>query len=112
MKTEIRKKFVMNGFDRIIHVGYCGLWNLLSCTEPTWYTCGVYGWNADVYLIDTDTVIVTGYRPFGNLDGNPLSRKYEERAKEICLEWRWDYETRKAKLSALIAEYVKEVCGE
>lgn len=29
--------------------------------------CGVYGWNADVYVIDYDTVIVTGYRPFGNM---------------------------------------------
>ena len=40
--------------------------------EPNFYTAGVYGWNADVYVIDCDTVIVTGYRPFGNME---LSRE-------------------------------------
>ena len=34
--------------------------------------CGVFGWNSDVYVIDQDTVIVTGYRPFGNME---LSRE-------------------------------------
>ena len=30
--------------------------------------CGVYGWNCDVYVIDYATVIVTGDRPFGNIE--------------------------------------------
>lgn len=44
----------------------------LKWREPDFYTVGVYGWNADVYVIDYDTVIITGYRPFGNVE---LSRE-------------------------------------
>ena len=40
----------------------------LTWREPNFYTVGVYGWNADVYVIDAYTVIVTGYRPFGNVE--------------------------------------------
>ena len=40
----------------------------LKCLEPNFYTAGVYGWNSDVYVIGYDTVIVTGYRPFGNTE--------------------------------------------
>lgn len=40
----------------------------LKWREPNFYTAGVYGWNSDVYVIDHETVIVTGYRPFGNME--------------------------------------------
>ena len=40
----------------------------LKWREPNFYTAGVFGWNADVYVIDCDTVIVTGYSPFGNME--------------------------------------------
>ena len=30
-------------------------------------SCGVYGWNADVFILDMDTVVVAGYRPFGSV---------------------------------------------
>ena len=112
MKTKTTRNFIKAGFSRIIEIGYCGAWNLLSCMEPKWYTCGIYGWNADVYLIDLDTVIVTGYRPFGNLNGNPLSTKYEKLAEEVSKKYRWSgkYEEERAELRNLVAEYVREVC--
>lgn len=113
MKTKVTAKFVRESFPRIISVGYCGLSNLLSCMEPKWYTCGLYGWNADVYLIDLDTVIVTGYRPFGNFNGNPLSSKYEKLAEKTNAECRFgDYDKRREALRNLITAYVREVCGE
>lgn len=44
MKTKTTKKAIINEYSNIIKV-----------------------WNADVYVIDTDTVLVTGNFPFGNI---------------------------------------------
>lgn len=68
MKTKITKKAIMNAYRNVIKVGYCDMQDALKWREPNFYTAGVYGWNADVYVIDHDTVIVTGYRPFGNME--------------------------------------------
>ena len=58
----------MSAYPNVIKVGYCDIQDALKWREPNFYTAGVYGWNADVYVIDCDTVIVTGYRPFGNVE--------------------------------------------
>lgn len=68
MKTKITKKAIMGAYRNIIKVGYCDMQDALKWREPNFYTAGVYGWNSDVYVIDYDTVIVTGYRPFGNVE--------------------------------------------
>lgn len=72
MKTKITKKAIMSAYRNVIKVGYCDMQDALKWCEPNFYTAGVYGWNSDVYVIDYDTVIVTGYRPFGNAE---LSRE-------------------------------------
>ena len=68
MKTQITKKAIMSKYRNVIKVGYCDLQDALKWREPNFYTAGVYGWNADVYVLGYDTVIVTGYRPFGNIE--------------------------------------------
>lgn len=68
MKTIITKRTIMNTYRNVIKVGYCDMQDALKWLEPNFYTAGVYGWNSDVYVIDCDTVIVTGYRPFGNVE--------------------------------------------
>ena len=72
MKTKTTKRAIMSAFENVIKVGYCDMQDALKRREPNFYTARVYGWNADVYVIDYDTVIVTGYRPFGNME---LSRE-------------------------------------
>ena len=61
MKTRITKKAIMSTYPNVIKVGYCDLQDALKGREPNFYTAGVY-------VIDHDTVIVTGYRPFGNIE--------------------------------------------
>ena len=46
-------------------VGYGDLQNLFRFENPVAYTCGVYGWNSDIYLLKNNTYISTGYRPCG-----------------------------------------------
>lgn len=72
MKTKTTKKAIMQAYENVIKVGYCKLQDALKWREPNFYTEGVYGWGTDVYVIDDDTVIVTGYRSFGNIE---LSRE-------------------------------------
>lgn len=66
-KINVTRKYVCSNFTNIISVPYCALQDLLRYESPLWFTSGIYGWNADVYMIDFDTCIVTGYRPFGNI---------------------------------------------
>lgn len=64
MKYKAKQNEV-NRNCRCLSVGYCDLQNELSILEPNAYTCGVYGWNADLYYLPYNFTIVTGYRPFG-----------------------------------------------
>ena len=68
MKTKTTKRAIMQAYENVIKVDYCDLQDALKWREPNFYTAGVYGWNSDVYVIDYDTVIVTGRRPFGNIE--------------------------------------------
>ena len=68
MKTRVTAKWVRNNFTTIYRASYSALCDLqATLPEPAYYTCGVYGWNADVFILDMDTVVVAGYRPFGNV---------------------------------------------
>lgn len=66
MKYKATKKAVTAGYAHIVYTGYCGLQEALGGIEPTAYTTGVYGWNADVYDFGP-YAIVTGYSPFGDI---------------------------------------------
>lgn len=64
MKTKVTKKQIMSNYSNVIEVSYCALQTLLNRFSPSYYTCGIYGWNTDIYEID-GLCICTGYRPFG-----------------------------------------------
>lgn len=68
MKTKTTKRAIMHAYENVIKVRYGDLQYALKWREPNFYTAGVHGWNSDVYVIDCGTVIVTGYRPFGNIE--------------------------------------------
>lgn len=46
-------------------VPYVELQNLLIFENAVAYTCGIYGWNSDIYLMGGNTYISMGYRPCG-----------------------------------------------
>lgn len=80
MKIQTTQKEIKGAFNNIISIGYCDAWYLLRHMGPTFYTCGVYGWNSDIYIINNNTCIVTGYRPFGNLKLDNI-RELNEKAR-------------------------------
>lgn len=85
MKTKITQKAIKKAFDNIIQIGYCQAPHLLARLEPNFYTAGVYGWRADVYIVDNKTAIVTGYNTFGTINpSRELIEKYDRlAAKEL-----------------------------
>lgn len=108
---ELKKKNIVNFFDNIIEVGYCDLWYLLQGMNRNGYTCGVYGWNADIYYYNLSTAIVTGYRPFGNIQSNyKINNKYNEKARKIYESKKIKkWETKKRKINKLLDQYIKEI---
>ena len=76
---QITQKQIMNSFKHVIRAGYCEYQSELAGLQRNWYTAGIYGWNADIYVLDHDTVLVTGYRPFGErMDHEKVSELIKE----------------------------------
>jgi hypothetical protein len=67
MKYHTTKKAIMHNYYVCVSVPYCDLQDVTSILDAESYTDGVYGWNADIYRIDGNTALVTGYRPFGSM---------------------------------------------
>lgn len=111
MKYRATKNEIMNGFDHVIKIGYCDLQHLLNYRTANAYTCGRYGWNADIYEVAPSVAICTGYNSFGNVQPDyNLVRDFEKRAEAIRHEAR--HENAAAKLEELLAEFVRAVTGK
>lgn len=112
-KVKTTAKAIKNAYFNIITVPYCDLQYLLTYFEPAYYTAGVYGWNCDLYIIDSNTVIATGYRPVsGNIHSYEITKKYNELAKaKIYGNWDMEYSKQKEIASKMLADYVNEMCA-
>lgn len=118
MKYETTKKAILSNYPNVIKVGYCSLQTLLKFRSPDAYTVSkTYGWRADIYEITPNTVIVTGYAPFGNIVPDyETVKKYEEKAQEeSALAWNrresssQAYSNEAEAMDALFREFVQEV---
>lgn len=111
MKVRVTQKQIKEGYDKILIVGYCDLYYLLRGLDPRYYTCGVYGWNSDIYHYDNRVAICTGYRPFGNVCTNDkgLNTKYNDKARKIYEDYNTPYQKRIDKINKLLDKYIKEV---
>ena len=110
MKFRTTEREIRANFDKecIVRIGYCGIQEMTTYIDPVAYTCGVYGWNSNIYIVD-GIAIVTGHRPFGKSANNNLVREYEKRAIAIKQEKRIKhYETKKRKLEKLFHEFAYE----
>lgn len=106
---NITKKEIIKNYNNIIRVGYCELQYLLRFKGADFYTYGVYGWNSDIYCINNNTAICTGYRPFGNiLPKREITQKYEMKAKTI-LEREKNCEKARNKIDKLLQQFINEI---
>lgn len=106
MKVKTTRKAIVNGSYNVKCAGYCDLSYLLNNHSPIACTCGVYGWNFDVYEVYGVT-ICTGYR---NMPGARLQKisEYEEKARAI-LSWedKRPFEEKQIAVENLLKEFCK-----
>lgn len=108
MEFQTTQKSIKNNYQHVIKVGYCDLQYLLSCSDPVAYTVRREGWGSDIYTVDMNTAISTGYAPFGNIiPSYELTAKYDRIAADICSS-ATDYNTLKIKLTSLLNDFVAE----
>ena len=81
MKYKTTAKAIKNGCTNVRCAGYCELQSLLKNHEPTAYTCGIYGWNFDIYEVYGVT-ICTGVR---GMPGERLQgvEEYVQKARAV-----------------------------
>ena len=105
MKYRTTVKALREGACNLRCADYCDLENLLRAHDANAYTCGVYGWNFDVYEAYGLT-ICTGYRgmPGKRLEGIV---EYEKKADAIWCDYNKPYEERKKAVETLLHEFCK-----
>ena len=107
MKYKTTAKAIREGSCNPRSVGYCDLQYLLNNHSPIAYTCGVYGWNFDVYEVYGVT-ICTGYRGMIGLRCEGV-QEYEEKAAKI-LSWEnkeMTYDEKREAVENLLREFCK-----
>ena len=86
MKIKTTAKAIRENYGKNyrLEIGYCDMQYLLRYDNPIGYTCGIYGWNFDLYDIN-GIAICTGYRgmPSGKNFDYSIVHKYEEKARKI-----------------------------
>ena len=107
MKYKTTAKAIREGSCNPRSVGYCDLQYLLNNHSPIASTCGVYGWNFDVYEVYGVT-ICTGYRGMVGPRCEGIV-EYEKKAEEI-LSWEnkeMTYDEKREAVENLLHEFCK-----
>lgn len=107
-KIKVTRKEIKEGWRNIICVGYCDLQWLLYYKNADFYSTRVEGWACDYYVINSNTIISTGYAPIGNIRNYEINRAYDNKAREIVCS-NEDYEKKVEKLDDLLEKYVAEM---
>lgn len=108
MKYKTTKKEIKANNPRIICVGYCNLQSLLATETPFAYSTRREGWACDYYMIPRNICISTGYAPIGKHVDYDFLANYENAARKIGEET-YDWQERKHRLDALLADFAGDV---
>ena len=109
MKFKTTAKAIRESYGKKIKISYCGAQHLLQYHAPIAYTCGVYGWNFDVYIVNGVT-ICTGYRNMvGCSVDYDILDEYETAAEKIVYARDIPYEEKQERVEALLLEFLSKV---
>lgn len=106
MKFKTTRKEMLQRFKKVIKVPYCKAQNLTRFLDPIAYTCGIYGWSADIYDLGFGVALCTGYKPFGTAIDSKFLAEIEEKARVISYS-SLPYEDRRAQVTKLLEEVTK-----
>ena len=66
IKAKVTDREVREGYYTI-SLSYCGAQDILNFQSAKFYNYGVYGWRYDVYELDYNLAICTGYSPIRSI---------------------------------------------
>lgn len=114
IKFKTKKKDIMKHYQYVICTGYSTLQNLLCFKRPIAYTTRTEGWGCDIWEIDENTVITSGYAPFGNIKPDyKLVQQYEQKADKYIHKHILDNSSRvPAYINKLLKELVDKIIAE
>lgn len=113
MKYKTTKKAINAGYKNKISIGYCNLQFLLRYVDPSAYTSGGDGWHADIYHVNMDTCIVTGYQPFGNIKvPYETQKEFDNKARSIVCDYNLKYDEQKERVNELLYKFVDTVVNK
>lgn len=108
-KIKITNKELKNMYNEIYIINDKTLCLYL---EARFFNCGIYGWNYDVYELDCDTCLITGYRnQTGIKIPYKLEEKYKKKIKKLYnsdLEYNKKIEKNKKIIEKMILECKEE----
>lgn len=88
LKAKVTDKEIRNGYYTI-SLSYCGAQNILAFKNARFYNYGVYGWRYDVYELDWNLAICTGYQPIKSIPEKinraavEIIEKYDKKAAAL-----------------------------
>ena len=109
MKRKTTRKWVADYYT-CYGTGYGDLQYLLRFQDADFYTCGVYGWNFDVYTFGK-YAITTGYRGMVHHVETQweIEKEYEEKARQIIYNRELDFDEQKKQVNLLLKDFLKKV---
>lgn len=108
MKHKTTQKAIKQHYKNVIAIGYCNAQFLLHYMSPEAYTTRAEGWASDVYVVNYDTAISTGYKPFGNIKPSfDLLNHYEDKAQKI--DSFLPFEDRVKLTTQLLEKFIEEI---
>lgn len=102
MKVKVTKKSIKDNFRNVYIMDETKAQTIFYGQSPAYYTSGVYGWNCDVYIIDSDTVVTTGYRPFGERLPEAVEKDMFKKATRVREANRFNYTETARKIASII----------
>lgn len=108
-KIKTTKKQLKNAYNNIISIGYCNAYYLLAGLEPHYYCSRIEGWACDNYHYNNNVLISTGYSPISGIYPKyEITKKYNDKAREIYNSYEMDYNKRIKKINALLDKFIVE----
>ena len=114
MKVKVTDKEVKEGYYTIA-LGYCDAQNILNFQPARFYNYGVYGWRYDVYELDWNLAICTGYSPIRSIPKNlnekavEIIRRYDKKAEVMRYKDYKKYDNYRRSLDRLYKKMVEEL---
>ena len=116
LKVKVSDKELRNGYYTIA-LGYCDAQNILKYEGARFYNYGIYGWRYDVYELDWNLAICTGYQPIKSIPEKlnrkavEIIEKYDKKAENLNRNNYKNYENYRRAIERLYKKMVTELKG-